>query len=277
MKEQQEINEQFNKMGVDVETSKDNKSQPTQQSKDIETSTERTLTDFEQQQQALGWDPNGVKGAEEWSRHYPLFKTIENLNKENKKLNKTLDYVKNAMERQQAKEQAKEEQILRQQRENAIKVGDVALVNHIENTYQQQRQAQAPRQTIKAFDDFNEKYDHIVNATGGEELDIKIYFKQVDIALGNQLPPEEHVKRVEEALHRKFPKYFNKDQDDDEHLTQSVESGIQSNVKKSLRKKYSERDLTKDQKDMFANFKRYGFPITLEKYISDLVDSGEIK
>lgn len=227
------------------------------------------LSDFEREQQELGWDPNGRYGAEEWSRNYSLTKTIKTLSRENKELKKSMDYVKGMFERQEQREKDKEMQELRNIKHEAIKSGNVDLVEQIEEQQYKQPQAIPPE-----MQDFNSRYADILQPKNKEQIKMKMHLLQVDAALGRNLPLKEHLALVEESMHETFPEYFGKTQ---ENLTPEVESGINSNVKKSLKKKHTYNDLNPEQRRMFDSFKRHNFPITLEDYINDLKQQGQLK
>jgi hypothetical protein len=61
---------------------------------------EKILTDFEKEQQAKGWNPEGEKSAEEWLRAQPLYDEIKKRGKEIKQLQRTVDNMKSVMEKQ---------------------------------------------------------------------------------------------------------------------------------------------------------------------------------
>lgn len=270
-KDQDRINEEFKQLGVDVNkehvSNNDNKES-------------KEYSEFEQEQMKLGWNPDGEYGAAEWQRNFSLTKTIKRLGEDNKSLKSTVQEIKSFMERQNNKELANDDREFSKMRAEAIKMGDVELVDKIDkerNNYMSKQQPNQPT-AIPEFDAFNEKYKDIVFAQDGDELDMRIYLHQVEQALQNvPLNPKQYADRLEKALLKKYPDYFDKNENDTDTLTQSVESGINSNVKKPLRRKVTINDLSREQKDMFDNFKKYGFPITEEQYIKDLIARGDVK
>ena len=58
-----------------------------------------TLTEFEQEQHAKGWNPGGPKSAEEWARSEPLYEEIKRRGKENKQLQRTLESLKDMLDK----------------------------------------------------------------------------------------------------------------------------------------------------------------------------------
>lgn len=235
-----------------------------------EAATEKEYDEDEQHAMSLGWKPEGKKGAKQWLNDYPLMKEIRKLSEDNKHLAK---FVEEFINSQNNEKKAKQDAELKNMRREAIKMGDVELVEQLDKEHSKLNPA--PAQVDKAFTDFYEKYPQIFNPTNAQELDIKDFFLRKDAQLGNHLPPEKHMAILEEAILKQFPKYFNID--DDEELTTPVESGITSNVKKTLRKTYTERDLTQSQLEIFKKFKAYGANITIESYIEQLKKTGDIK
>jgi hypothetical protein len=231
--------------------------------------------EHEEKALSLGWKPEGSKGAKQWLEDYPLLKEIKQLDRANKDLAKLLQGYIN--EQNTEKKQQKNLEI-NQIRTEAIKMGDVELVGKIDKRLEEDRQVQNRPPVDPAFTEFYDKYPQVFNPNSLQELEMKKYFLKTDADLGNHLPPAKHMKLLEEALLAKFPKYFNIENEDDEQLlTSAVESGIQSNIKKTLRKKYTERDLSPAQMATFKSFQQYKVPLTLEKYIESLVKQGDLK
>lgn len=274
MHNENEINEEFSKMGIEPVAKQEEKVVEVEVQ---QTNDDKQYSDFEQECIDLGWKPDGEYGAAEWKRNFSLTKTIKRLGEDNKDLKRTLKEVKDFMSRQTQKEIDHDDREFKRIRSEAIKMGDVDLVEKIDKEHTNFKQQQHVPQSIPEFDEFNEKYKEVVFAVDGDEFDMRVYLHQVEQALiGVQLTPKEYTDKLENALKRKFPSYFNKESEE-EPLTQAVESGIQSNVKKPLRRKVTMNDLSREQRDMFDSFKKHGFPITEEQYIKDLVDQGVLK
>lgn len=108
-------------------------------------------------------------------------------------------------------------------------------------------------------------------------MEIAEFVKQRDIDLmSRKLSPKDHMQALEEHMVKRFPNYFNK-KEVVSRDNSSVEIGDGDNVaRKSSNRKYSFNDLSYEQKKVAQDFKSRGI-MTVEKYIKDLVDLGELK
>ncbi len=245
-------------------------------SSEVHHEVEKEYSEDERHALSLGWKPEGKKNAKQWLNDYPLMKEINKLSKENKDL---AALVKSYINEQNEEKKYHKEQEIKTMRREAIKMGDVDLVEQIDAQTEKMKAPPVQSTVDKVFADFFERYPGIFQPDNLDDLEVKDYFLKTDAKLGNHLPPEKHMKLLEEALHKKFPKYFGKEEEDElyENLTSPVESGIQSNVKKTLRKRYTERDLDAEQLATFKSFQHYKIPITIEQYIDRLIKQGDLK
>lgn len=261
-----------NDMLKDIDTKMSNLA-PTREDKSTETSSYEPKDEHEEKGLSLGWKPNGKKSAKQWLEDYPLLKEIRQLDKANKDLATLLTSYING---QNKEKQDKQEAEIKQIRTEAIKMGDVETVEKIDKSIQETR---APKpQVDQVFQDFHTKYPQIFDPQSLEDLEIRQFFLKTDSALGTHLSAEKHMALLEQAILKQFPQHFGGSQDDEEEvLTPRVESGIQSNVKKSLRKRFTEHDLSPDQLATFKGFQKYNVPITVEQYIDKLQQQGDLK
>lgn len=241
-----------------------------------EKSSEQEYTDFEQEQIADGWNPKGPKTAEEWATDGPVYKELHKRNQEVKKMQKALDALNahNAKVEQVAYNKALE--TLRQEKEQAIKQGDVRAVNQIEKQYEELTK---PKEVIPEAETFKEKYGHILQSSNFEEMEISAFILNRDKELmAKGLSPAEHMKTLEDHMLKKFSNYFNIGKKVVGRSSRTeVEMGEGSNVARvsTGKKKYSINDLDDTQKKVWGDMKRYT-KMSVEDYISDLVKSGDL-
>lgn len=237
-----------------------------------ETIQERLLTDLEKEQVARGWDPDGVKSAEEYARSEPLYEEIKKRGKEIKSLHKTVEGLKQYMERQEKVVYDKARSELQVEWEKAVSAGNVALVKQKQKELDELKPNLA--QIPDAVKEFHSKYEKILNSREGVENKIRLWLMGRDSSLASEgLTPDEHLAQLESEMSEIFPSYFSK-------LSpgQSVEAGIGSNVSSSGgKRKYNFNDLSKDQKGVWESFEKYGVPISKDKYVQSLVEQGVLK
>lgn len=234
----------------------------------------RDYTEFEKEQMEKGWNPDGVKSAEEYARTEPLYEEIKARGKQLKQMQKAIDSLTEHMTKQEKLAYNRALETLRREREDAILRGDLQTVTQIEN--EQTRLTTVP-ESIPEADAFTEKYGHIFQSPGFEEMEIAEFVKQRDIDLmSRKLSPKDHMKTLEDHMVKRFPNYFNKKEVVSRSYS-SVEMGDGDNVaRKSSSRKFSFNDLSYEQKKVAQDFKSRGI-MTVEKYIKDLVDLGELK
>lgn len=243
---------------------------------DVE-STVRELSDFEKTQQAKGWNPDGEKSAEEWARSEPLYEEIKTRGKEIKQLKRTVDELKEFLQKQEKIAYDKAMADLMAQREAAIRSGDVNLVNQIDEE-KSKTQYTAPATKPDVVLEFEERHASWLQGTSFDELEIRTWALQRDQELSKlNMTPEKHLQTLEEHLHKKFPTYFN--QGTAETITNPVESGYTTMATKPTttnRKKATFNDLTPEQKQVARDFERMGV-MKVDEYIEQLYTIGELK
>jgi uncharacterized phage infection (PIP) family protein YhgE len=236
--------------------------------------TERELTDFEKEQQALGWRPDGEKSAKEWAAAYPVYNALKDKNKEIKQLKQTLDELKAFMDQQ--KQQAYNAALdqINRDRAQAISKGDHAAVDALDK--QRQQIPVAAPQLPQAVYDFKEKNKEWLEGVGYQHMEMAAFAKKQDEELfKRQLPPERHFEILQEHMEAKFPDYFKKGQSE-ERQYQSVEGNSSAGVAIKSKMRYTFHDLTDEQKTVAKHFERNKV-MTVDKYISELVAMGEIR
>lgn len=240
---------------------------------------QRDLSDFEREQKDKGWNPNGVKTAEEWARNEPLYEEIKKRGKEIKSLERAIDNLTKIQTRKEELAYNKALDQLRNERDAAIKLGNVQAVKHIEQ--QQLKLHESQKQEDPAIQEFRSKYGHLLTSNNYEEMEIADFIKRRDGELmSHKLPPAEHLRLLEEHAMKKFPSYFKQDGDPEERDERLpiVESGQGSNVSKprSSSKKFTFDDLSPEQKKIGKEFERLKV-MKLSEYIKDLADLGDIR
>lgn len=258
-----------------------NKAQETEtQAKESTHSEEKQYTSFEQEQIEKGWNPEGVKSAEEWSRSEPLYEEIKARGKEIKRMQKALDALTEHMTKQEKIAYDKALKTLSQEKEDAILRGDVKAVQQIE---QQHIELTTPKEIkkIPEADEFTERYEHILNSANFEEMEIAAFVYSRDKELmDRKLSPAEHMKTLESHMLKKFPSYFNKGKEEevvDRARSRTVETGEGSNVSRvSGKKKFNFHDLSPEQKQVARDFEKFGV-MKIDKYIEQLIELKELQ
>ena len=233
------------------------------------------LNDFEQDQKAKGWNPDGPKSAEEWARAKPLYDELKTRGKELKQLRRTVDELKEHMQKQEKVAYEKALKDLQAQRVEAIQSGDVERVQEIDKA-----QADLPQvnDTPPAVIDFQERHNEWLTSPSFEHMQMREWVTKRDNELAQyNLSPEEHMKTLEEHLHKQFPDKFGEANPNPEQHIPAVESGSGDNVAaKRGKKTFRFRDLDTYQKQAAKDFERLGV-MAVEDYIKQLVDAGELK
>lgn len=237
---------------------------------------DREFSDFEREQMAKGWNPDGVKSAEEYSRTEPLYEEIKSRGKQLKQMQKAIDALTAHMSKQEKIAYDKALNTLRQERHEAIARGDIRDVERIEAETQQL--LTPPPVAIPEAEVFKEKYEHIFNSANYEEMEIVKFLHERDSELmARGLSPAEHMKTLEQHMLKKFPSYFGQKEVVSRNETGYVETGNSSNVvKKSSKSRFSLHDLSVEQKQVARDFEKFGI-MKVDEYIKQLVELGELK
>lgn len=237
---------------------------------------DRDFSEFEREQMAKGWNPDGVKSAEEYSRTEPLYEEIKSRGKQLKQMQKAIDALTQHMSKQEKIAYDKALHTLRQERHEAIARGDIRDVERIEAETQQL--LTPPPVAIPEAEAFKEKYENIFNSANYEEMEIVKFLQERDVELmSRNLAPAEHMKTLEQHMLKKFPSYFGQKEVVNRNDTSSVETGNSSNVvKKSSRSRFSLHDLNNEQKQVARDFEKFGI-MKVDEYIKQLVELGELK
>jgi len=245
-----------------------------------EEATEGEYTEFEKEQMEKGWNPDGPKSAEEYSRSQPLYDEIKARGKQIKQMQKTLDSLTEHMSKQEKLAYEKALETLRQEKEEAIQRGDVHGVMDVEQR-QNNMLAEAKEQkqeVIPEAEAFAEKYEHIFKSADFDEVEITKFVMERDSELmAKNLSPKQHMELLESHMLKKFPNYFGNGKETVTRGNQSVESGNGSNVVgKSSKSKYTFHDLNPEQRRVARDFEKYGI-MKVGAYIKQLVELGDLK
>ena len=240
------------------------------------TDTSREYTEFEQEQMAKGWKPDGVKSAEEYARTEPLYEEIKARGKQLKQMQKAIESLTEHMTKQEKLAYEKALETLRQEKNDAIYRGDVQAVAQIEQ--EQHRLTTPPPVRVPEADAFTEKYEKLFKSSGFEEMEIVKFIEQRDIDLmARKLSPAEHMAMLEDHMLKKFPHYFGGSKETVDRASHGVETGQGSNVaRKSTRTKYTFNDLSPEQRQVARDFEKFGI-MKVDDYIKQLVELKELK
>lgn len=187
----------------------------------------------------------------------PLQEKINSQNKEIEQMKNAVDKFKELMDKQEKVAYNKALETLRMEKEEAILRGDVQAVMDIEKQQTNMNVAETP----VAVTNFLQKYDKIFNSYGYEEMKIAEFAKRRDVDLLKLgLSPDEHVKVVEEHMKLEFPNYFGNQKEQVNRNSESIESGIGSNVarKSTNKSKITFHDLSDDEKKVARDLEKSG-------------------
>lgn len=250
------------------------KTEPVSVSKD---SSEKELTPFEMEQQKKGWKPGGRKSAEEWAENEPLAAELRAMRNENKKYQETINQLKVYVDKQEEIAYKKAIQELSQQRAAAIERGDVETVDRLDEEKKNMEPQRLNEEPVHpAVADFYARNDSWISGTSFDEVEMLAYAQERDRVIKQKnLPPEQHMKLLEECVVKKFPDYFQKGGDTEEYVAAPLveSSGYKTSNKK---KKYSRSDLNTEQLEVLKNFELFKV-MDEAAYIDGLVKSGELK
>lgn len=230
------------------------------------------LTEFEQEQKALGWNPKGEKSAKEWADAAPLYKAITEKNNENKILRRTVEELREFMSQQKqiAYDQALAQ--LNAERNAAISKGDHQALQEVDA--KRANLTPVPKGLPQALLDFQERNSKWLTGTSYTEMEMTNFAKQRDNELmERKLPVEEHMLILEEHIKAKFPTYFGKTE---APPVPGVEGGTGAGVVSRTKTRYTFQDLNQEQKQVAKDFERMKV-MTVDKYIADLVAMGDLK
>ncbi len=246
------------------------------------------LNEVEKLASEHGWKLDGKKSAEEYIK-FALEKLPERgeaLTAQNKKLeakDNELFKMRAMLEEVTAhinkqKDQAYQQALkdLNDQRVHAIHNGDVDLVEEIDK---KRTELQSPEQDINnhpAIKSFEERNTSWLTGDSYDELEMQDWVQRHGQLLGKKkLPVEEHMKRLEEDLHKKFSGYFSESESQD---VQPVESTDNSRVAshRSGKKTFTYNDLSAAQKEVAKYLKDSG-RMDIKDYITQLVEFGDLK
>ena len=223
---------------------------------------------------AKGWNPDGPKSAEEFERATPLYEELKVRGKEIKALKRTIDELKDHMDKQKvaAYEQAVHD--LQQQRVMALEEGNTALVDEID-THRRELEAAKPVETHPAVLDFQDKHADWMSDTSFEAMEMQRFTFERDQQLANRgLSPEEHMAVLEEHIQKRFPEYF-KTENDNLGRGSAVESGVSNSGTTAPKKKFGFKDLTSEQKQVARDFEKMGI-MNKDEYIKQLEINGDL-
>lgn len=219
-----------------------------------------------------GWKPEGEKSAEEYVK--VALEKFPDQSKKIKQLFTALDEMKTHLSKseQVAYERAKKE--LEQQRKEAIREGNVEKAEELYQAQAELQPATFQTEIHPAITEFEEKNKDWLNGTSYEELKMQDWVERQGALLGKKkLPPEEHMRILDEHVRKEFSSYFASG-DDVSPVSSSRENVKVSNAGK--KKNYTFSDLNETQKKTAKLFEQMG-TMTIENYIKDLVKHGDLQ
>lgn len=257
---EEQVKEELSKMGVN----------PEPEAKEPE----RELTDFEKEQYAEGWRPDGEKSAEEWARTAPLYKGLEARGKQIKQLQRTVDSMKELMMKQEKAAYAKAVADLEQQRRQAIEQGNAEAVDYIETQKNNLAPPAIQEEMHPSIAEFKEKHKAWLEGSSYEEMKMQDFVNRRDAELMKRgLAVEDHLQTLEEHVQKEFPEYFGIKSGRAQAVESAASSGV---VRGKTGKRYVFADLSSEQKTVAKDFERMGV-MPVNDYIKKLVELGELQ
>lgn len=277
----QKVTELLKEQGIEdaisEETPKEQKKEAREAEQIAEEPQAQELSEFEQEQQAKGWNPNGPKSAEEWARAEPLYEEIKARGKENKQMRRTINELKEHMQKLEEHAYQKAVRELEKEYKTAVYNGDEEEAQRLQ---QEKEQMVKPEPVHDAVLDFQDQHAEWLNGKSFEALEMKNWVMQRDNDLMSYgLPPEEHMALLDEHVRKKFPNYFEPVQEEVSQVTAAVDSGHSNNVAapaSKSKKKFALADLNAEQKQTARDFEKMGV-MSVDEYIKQLVSNGDLK
>lgn len=239
---------------------------------------EREFTEAEHYAMTQGWNPKGEKSAEEFMVAKPYWKEIRQRGKTIKELQATVEQLKKMITSDKEQNNQRTLDQLRAQKREAIKLGDVDLVDLIEA---QEKNILAPPivdepvEYSEAIEDFKERHADWLSDYGYEAMQMKEFVLERDRQLGSlKLKPERHIEIIEKDLRKRFPDHFK----EKEPASRSARSSVESDISRSSvnnKRKPTFHDLSQDQKKIARYMEKHA-KMPIEKYIDKLIEVGGI-
>lgn len=228
---------------------------------------ERVYSDFEKEQMAKGWKPDGRKSAEQWAADGDKLEVLS------RKLDSQEQLIKQMSEHMKKKEQHGYERALKElqdQRKAAIHLGDVDAVDEYDRQIQQYQQNVQPAAQIKEVADFNERYADILNGSSAKDKAIVAWLQQRDQEIYKEkLAPAEHMSRLEAEMIREWGIAQKEPQVIEEQKATpkvSTQGAVYGQTKKGT---ITYNDLTAEQRQFCDQYARYGI-MTKAEYLADV-------
>lgn len=235
----------------------------------------KVAENFEELASQYGWKVEGEKSAQEFIK--VAMDKFPDQSKKIKELFKTVDLLKDHMTKNEQAAYDRAKRDLDSQRRQAIKEGDVELVEQLDQHYQELKpQSLAPPEDINSHPsilDFEERNAEWLNDTSFEALKMQKWIQEHGAVLGKKkLPVDKHMQVLEEHLHKEFSNYFESGEDAEVSAVSSSRSTTSTSGANRKKKNHTFNDLSKEQKEAARLFERHGLP--MDKYIADLVKQG---
>lgn len=252
------------------------KEEPKQEKEQEERSfTETELTEFEIEQQKKGWNPKGPSSAEEWAKDKPLYDEISKRGRYVKKLERTIEELKDFMSKQEKLQYEKAIKDLTSQKEAAISIGDNNKVSELDQLIQK-TPPPLSKEAIDEVEDFRERNQDWLESKSYIGMEMTAFAREQDRKIGALgLPVKQHMALLEEHVKEKFPEYFNKKSTTKNYSAVESSDYGSSSVQRP-KKTWTIRDLSPDQKKAANDFDRAGI-MKVDDYIKSLVELGELK
>lgn len=254
---------------------------------------EQNLNEIEKLATSYGWRANGQKSAADYVKF-----ALEKLPESNKrleakdnelfKLKALLEENISHMSKQKEVAYAQALKDITAQRNEAIRAGNVDLVDELDKKHQEIKSNVAQQQSPNSNDvynqpavkEFEERNADWLRDTSMESLEMQDWMERHAERLGKlNLPVDEHMRRLDEDVRKKFSVYFDSVESlSNDRATNSVESGAESSTtaSKGGQKNFTINDLSSVQKEMARYLKDTGVMDT-KTYIAQLVEFGDLK
>lgn len=258
------------------EEGKDQKSEQAPEISVLESAYASDATELEATKR--GWKADGELSAKEFIGREPLYEEIKKRGKALKDAELAIESFQKIVKNQEQKAFTDAKKVLEEEREQAIKAGNVDRVNEVDLELKDKEVSNATNsKNDPQAQAFLTKYKSYLEGISYRDEQIREFVIERDNKLGAQsLSSEKHFEILEQDLHTKFPELISKDKSNEEtNFTPAVE-GISHESTGTAKGKVGFQDLNSDQKRCARYFERAGV-MKIDAYIKELDSLGEIK
>lgn len=242
---------------------------------------EQVNTDLEKALR-YGYDPKGKLDATTWLNNYTWDREVKRLNSKLEQQSRTLESLAehNSKVEQVAYRKAMEE--MDRKLEEAVQLGDSKAVKAINKEIseisppsQPVTASQLSSEAVSARDDFIRRNSEWFNNNNPDNASMHAFAVAKATQIGIEHPhmsPQDQLREVEDAIHKKFKSHFSKDRDSDDEQEERAEKSrnpsVEAAVAKTVKnKKASIDDLSSQERSLAETLRRTVKKFDMDAYI----------